>query len=506
MSLYLAHFGLESPPFRITPGTEFFYEGARRGETVNALVYAIESGEGMIKIVGEVGSGKTMLCRVLMERLPAHVQTVYLAVPSLTRDEILDAIADDLGLVPEGRVTQRIKALQNRLVQMHAEGKRVVLIIDEAHAMPVATLEEIRLLSNLETGQEKLLQIVMFGQPELDSQLASPNMRQLRERITQNLSLAPLPATNISEYVDFRLRRAGYKGPSLFSADALAVIAEASEGLSRRINIFADKTLLAAFAAGTHTVTADHARAAIADMPVQPMPSATKPRPQWFWPVLAAAGMALAGVGFWIGVATSPRSLGGVNGAVDQGAARATGAFSASANDSSTARVPLSDAVKSPPPNASQKAVAAGLLAPQNTATADTRHPYEHRPTADVFVQRWQDQQVRAQFKKQLEAGRAKIQTAPPTSHFVLLWAKPASEHAGLVSYSAMLEAALPASDAWYAPLRGTPLSSRTALLLGPFATREAAQKALGAVPRELTVHGAQVRSATQLQAEVDKS
>src|SRR5687768_14181963 len=201
-----------------------------------------------------------------MERLPDSVETIYLAVPSLSRDEMLAAIAADLEIDTTGATTTRlVKALQERLVAIHASGRQVVALIDEAHAMPLATLEEIRLLSNLETNKEKLLQIVLFGQPELDQHLALPNMRQLKERITHGFTLLPLPPREIDEYIRFRLRAAGYRGPDLFGPEALRIITEASEGLTRRINIYCDKTLLAAFAAGTHTVTADHARAAVSD-------------------------------------------------------------------------------------------------------------------------------------------------------------------------------------------------------------------------------------------------
>jgi MSHA biogenesis protein MshM len=266
MTMYLEHFGLREAPFRITPHTEFFFSGANRGATLEALLYAITAGEGMVKVTGEVGSGKTMLCRVLMERLPASVDTIYLAVPSLSRDEMLAAIASELGIDTTGaNLTKVMRSLQDRLIELHAQGHQVVALIDEAHAMPLATLEEIRLLSNLETGTEKLLQIVLFGQPELDAHLALPHMRQLKERITHNFVLAPLPPQEIGEYLRFRLRQAGYHGPDLFNAEALRIISDASEGLTRRINIFADKTLLAAFAAGTHTITADHARAAVTD-------------------------------------------------------------------------------------------------------------------------------------------------------------------------------------------------------------------------------------------------
>jgi MSHA biogenesis protein MshM len=238
MTMYLEHFGLREAPFRITPHTEFFFSGANRGATLEALMYAITAGEGMVKVTGEVGSGKTMLCRVLMERLPQTVETIYLAVPSLTRDEMLASIASDLEIVTTGaHTTKLVRALQERLIEIHAGGRQVVALIDEAHAMPLATLEEIRLLSNLETGKEKLLQIVLFGQPELDQHLALPHMRQLKERITHSFALAPLPAREVRDYVNFRLRAAGYHGPDLFGEDALRLIAEASEGLTRRINI-----------------------------------------------------------------------------------------------------------------------------------------------------------------------------------------------------------------------------------------------------------------------------
>jgi type II secretory pathway predicted ATPase ExeA len=266
MTMYLQHFGLREAPFRITPHTEFFFSGANRGATLEALLYAITAGEGMVKVTGEVGSGKTMLCRVLMERLPDTVETIYLAVPSLSRDEMLAAIANDLGIDTTGANTTRlIRSLQDKLIEVHSAGRQVVALIDEAHAMPLATLEEIRLLSNLETGTEKLLQIVLFGQPELDAHLALEHMRQLKERITHSFTLAPLPPREVKDYLNFRLRAAGYHGPDLFGPEVLRIINEASEGLTRRINIYADKTLLAAFAGGTHSVTADHARAAVTD-------------------------------------------------------------------------------------------------------------------------------------------------------------------------------------------------------------------------------------------------
>lgn len=265
--MYLEHYGLAEAPFRITPHTDFFFSGANRGATLEALLYAITHDEGIVKISGEVGSGKTMLCRVLMERLPPHVVIVYLANPSLSRDDILFALADELGIpIPEhGRAAIVMRALQEKLVALYAEGKQVVALIDEAHAMPIETLEEIRLLSNLESNRHKLLQLVLFGQPELDATLARDDMRQLRERITQNFSLEPLVRDDIAQYLDFRMRAAGYRGPNVFSEEAIKLIAKTSAGLTRRINILADKALLASYASGTHSVGANEVRAAIKD-------------------------------------------------------------------------------------------------------------------------------------------------------------------------------------------------------------------------------------------------
>ncbi|MBS1173249.1 MAG: type secretory pathway protein ExeA, partial [Proteobacteria bacterium] len=238
--MYHEHFGLTEAPFRITPHTEFFFAGANRGATLEALVYAITHDEGIVKVSGEVGSGKTMLCRMLMERLPQQVETVYLANPLLSRDDILFAIADDLKFeLPNDRSSAMMRALQEHLIARYAEGRQVVLLVDEAHAMPADTLEEIRLLSNLESQRHKLLQIVLFGQPELNQILDQPSMRQLKDRITHHFALEPLVRADVAAYIDFRMRAAGYRGPEVFSAAAVRAIARASSGLTRRINILA---------------------------------------------------------------------------------------------------------------------------------------------------------------------------------------------------------------------------------------------------------------------------
>jgi type II secretory pathway predicted ATPase ExeA len=265
--MYLDHFGLKELPFLITPHTEFFYDGARRGSMLDALAYAVMHDEGIVKICGEVGSGKTMLCRMLLERLPAYVTTVYLANPSLSREDILYTIADELNLnLPQdARPSLVVRTLQQHLIESFSAGKRTVILIDEAHAMPSETLEQIRLLSNLETNRHKLLHLVLFGQPELDATLARTDMRQLNERITNHFELHPLLREDIASYLDFRMRAAGYRGPTVFAPEAIKMMAQASCGLTRRINILADKALLAAFATSSHRIGRKEMRAAIRD-------------------------------------------------------------------------------------------------------------------------------------------------------------------------------------------------------------------------------------------------
>jgi type II secretory pathway predicted ATPase ExeA len=265
--MYYAHFGLKEPPFKITPNTEYFYNGSNRGAVLDALLYAITSGEGIVKVVGEVGSGKTMLCRMLQNMLPEQVECIYLANPSVAPEDILHAIAFELGVkLPKNADKLKVmQALQSYLLSRHEAGKQVVIFVEEAQGMPLATLEEIRLLSNLETKHHKLLQMVLFGQPELDVNLNQTHIRQLRERITHSFNLTPLRPKEVGEYLIFRLRAAGYFGPHLFSDKSIAKISAAAEGLIRRVNILADKALLAAFADNVYLVTPKHVKAAIAD-------------------------------------------------------------------------------------------------------------------------------------------------------------------------------------------------------------------------------------------------
>jgi type II secretory pathway predicted ATPase ExeA len=437
--MYLEHFGLTEAPFKITPHTEFFFSGASRGETLEALLYSITSGEGIVKVTGEVGSGKTMLCRVLMERLPTTVETIYLAVPSLSRDEMLATIAGDLDLETQGiSTTKLIRSLQERLIEIHAEGRQVVALIDEAHAMPLETLEEIRLLSNLETSHSKLMQIVLFGQPELDQHLSLQNMRQLRERITHSFNLLPLPAHDIKDYVNFRLRAAGYKGPELFGPESLKLIAEASEGLTRRINIFCDKTLLAAFAAGTHTITPDLVRSAIADTQIVVQHNTTSKR----------AAFLAGGVALIVGL-----GLGFVAGRLSAGSPAAM----------SAAAVTAPTAAPSPAPTATtsdQGAVSTSAAAPASSAPEWLR--------------------VRA------DADAARIAQVPRSRYSIQLMTADEREHAAIEAYLRNVNRELNA-DRVMLYFSGTPENPKVSVLYGNYNDRAEASAELAGLPTRLT-------------------
>ena len=295
--MYYAHFGLKEPPFKITPNTEVFFTGGNRGAVLDALIYAITSGEGIVKVVGEVGSGKTMLCRMLQTILPEKIESIFLANPSVAPEDVLHAIAFELQLkLPKNADRLKVmQVLQTHLLARHTAGKQVVIFVEEAQGMPLATLEEIRLLSNLETKHDKLLQIVLFGQPELDENLNQANIRQLRERITHSFNLAPLQVKEIGEYLMFRLRAAGYFGPPMFTATAVKKLANAADGLVRRVNILADKALLAAFAENVYQVTPKHIQAAISDSEfgVEAAKKQAKTTQMLMWAGLLAIGLAL---------------------------------------------------------------------------------------------------------------------------------------------------------------------------------------------------------------------
>jgi len=266
--MYNDHFGLRELPFTITPDTSFFFAHASHQDALNVLLVALRTGEGFIKVVGEVGTGKTLLCRTLLSALdPREFETAFIPNPYMEPHTLLLAVADEIGASYEGDPSQHqlLKILTKALVDAYAQNKRVVLCLDEVQAMPTETLEALRLLSNLETERRKLLQVVLFGQPELDRRLEQPSIRQLKQRITFSCQVAPLKRSDVDCYLAHRLQVAGYRGSPLFTSGALNRLYTASGGVPRLLNILTHKSLMAAYGEGVHYVDARHVKLAAAD-------------------------------------------------------------------------------------------------------------------------------------------------------------------------------------------------------------------------------------------------
>ena len=270
--MYLGHFSLREAPFFITPDTDFYYPHEGAQATLNMLLVALRSGEDFLKVVGELGCGKTVLCRQLLKTLQGEFVTAYIPNPDMGPDDLLLALADELG-VPIAQPVQRHQIMNGIgacLVQNARLGKRVVVCIDEAQAIPVRTVESLRLLSNLETEKRKLLQIVLLGQPDLDVKLARPEIRQLLQRITFSEYLGPMPLQHVPVYLAHRLSTAALDANrylDVSSADASVVIARASGGVPRLINVLAHKCLMLVYGEGGQTVNVEHVRLAVAHTP-----------------------------------------------------------------------------------------------------------------------------------------------------------------------------------------------------------------------------------------------
>lgn len=266
--MYLAFFGLQEFPFGITPDTGYLFNNASHQEALNTLLLAVNSGEGFVKVTGEVGTGKTLLCRRFLSSLDEHTVTAYLPNPLLEPRTLLLAIAEELAIPLEKYDYQfhLLKYFNDALLKWNGEGKRVLVCIDEAQAMPLETLESLRLLSNLETEKRKLMQVVMFGQPELDEKLLDPSVRQLRQRITFDYQLRGLDRSEVEHYLAHRMRVAGHRGTApVFTALAVRALHAASLGTPRVVNILAHKALLSAFGEGKEQVGWRHVMQAAKD-------------------------------------------------------------------------------------------------------------------------------------------------------------------------------------------------------------------------------------------------
>lgn len=265
--MYNNHFGLTRAPFRITPDSRHFFGGGQRSEILDTLIYAVNESDEILKVIGEIGTGKTLLCRMLQDRLPDTVDVVYLANPGLAPEEIISALALELQLsiAPETPPLHVRQQLENYLLQSCRQGRKIVVLIEETQRMSLDTLEELRLLSNLQTGQSRLLQLILFGQPELNQLLDKYDIRQLKDRIAQSIDLNPLSTAEVRDYVRFRLHGAGYTGHELFTYPAYRQLARSSRGLIRRLHVLADKALLAAYASESDRVHWIHVHRAARD-------------------------------------------------------------------------------------------------------------------------------------------------------------------------------------------------------------------------------------------------
>ena len=265
--MYLDHFGLSELPFGITPDTSFTVLTRSHQEALNTLLVALNSGEGFIKITGEVGTGKSLLCRRRLQALPENAVSAYLPNPYLAPRTLLLALAEELGVAVDSASDDYhlLKCVNEALLAYAGDERPVVVCIDEAQAMPLETLESLRLLSNLETEKRKLLQIVLFGQPELDRKLAEPSVRQLLQRIAFHYRLGCLGREEVGNYLAHRLRVAGYRGDELFAPRTVRSLHRASRGTPRLLNILAHKSLLAVYGEGKHAVLPRHVRQAAAD-------------------------------------------------------------------------------------------------------------------------------------------------------------------------------------------------------------------------------------------------
>ena len=275
--MYQQYYGLHEKPFSLTPDTEFFYQSITHQEALNVLLVAIKAGDGFIKLTGEVGTGKTLLCRKLLDALDNQYNTVYIPNPYMSCNALLNAVLTEMGITQKLEAEDYLACINEYLIESAREGKNTIIILDEAQSLPEESLEAIRLLSNLETEKKKLVQIVLFGQPELDAKLARGSIRQLRQRIMHAYQLKPLNQSSIRSYIQHRVRSAGYIGPELFDKGAQKQLFKISQGVPRVINVLCNKAMMLSYANGDFHVQQKHIQAAAMDSKVSvPTQSAGK--------------------------------------------------------------------------------------------------------------------------------------------------------------------------------------------------------------------------------------
>ena len=296
--MYARHFGLQHEPFSIAPDPRFLFMSERHREALAHLLYGLQSGGGFVLLTGEIGAGKTTVCRAFLEQVPAHCHVAYIFNPKLTAAELLQSVCDELGVAVAGSgFKAQVDALNAYLLRTHAAGENNVLVIDEAQGLSGEVLEQLRLLTNLETHERMLLQIILIGQPELRDMLARPELEQLAQRVIARYHLAPLDEADTSRYMRHRLAVAGCTGVMPFERSARSRVYRLTGGVPRRINVLCDRALLGAYVGGSARVSqriVDQAAREVFDLPRLRSPQAMT------WASMGAVGaLALASMFWW---------------------------------------------------------------------------------------------------------------------------------------------------------------------------------------------------------------
>lgn len=306
--MYAGFFGLEQAPFSIAPDPRYLYMSDRHREALAHLLYGVQGGGGFVLLTGEIGAGKTTVCRAFLEQMPTNCHVAYIFNPRLTVPELLHTVCEEFGIAlpadasPASGVKAPVDRLNAFLLQAHAAGERALLIIDEAQNLPADVLEQLRLLTNLETSERKLLQIVLIGQPELRTLLTQPALEQLAQRVIARFHLGALDEADTAQYVQHRLQVAGLQGPAPFAADTLRRVHQLTRGVPRRINLLCDRALLGAYAGGQRLVNRavlNQAAAEVFDGTTPAARPAHRPWPAWAWLALGALAATVAGAGTW---------------------------------------------------------------------------------------------------------------------------------------------------------------------------------------------------------------
>lgn len=491
--MYQQFFGFNTLPFKITPDERVFFAGAHRQEMLDALLYGIERGEGIITVIGEVGIGKTTLARVLSNRFSDCFAIISIFTPNVSSLEMLRLIAQEAGLNPQttaGKV-ELMQLIRTYCLALHQQGKRFLLLIDEAQTMLIETIEELRLLSNMQVDDIKLVQVLLFGQPELDRMLNSPELRQVKDRVVFQIHIEPFSRDELSDYLAFRLQQAGYQGQYFFSTSVVDAIYRKSQGYARAVNRLADQALMAAFAEQTHQVLLTHVESSNQEA-IQPLVSS---------PSVSGANInQVKRVSFaLITGAVATLMIVGVVSAWFSGSSDALSVLSSSNNNS--ALVSHQPALEAESPQASQVA-SVGAQPPQSVAAVDTpvTPSAVSQPESLSVVEEGVETSIAATAELASEygllAGHSEAdwqgihqqqlslfsQFAAENKYTIQLMSSPWRLRDAFVQEASLIVSRLPKAPAFYYDYSAAPDRPRIAAIYGVYDTKESAKQALRAL------------------------